>query len=738
MPKRHSETLASGNAISPGFRSEIELRAKTFNEEGRTVEAVISTEQPVMMVDWERMDYVPEILLSSGVEFPKSRQIPFLDSHRRWSVTDQLGSARNITVGDGRVTATLMFSKARQGEEALAAVRDGHVTDVSVGYEVLKRTYIEKGKTKTIGGREYAGPVNVVTKWRLREVSLTPIGADDQAKLRGLDPARCRFIHSPEGDFHVNEQLRALLVSRGMPAELTDEQAQAWIVANPERMAAPAAPASAAPPEQRQAPPAALTADDIARLAAEATARTLANERAARAAFEAEVRSLCELADMPHEFEAARNLADVAAVRTHLAARKADAAATIPHGAAIRFSSSGFDRLQADIGNTITRRAVLNAVGNDSQRAERHLSPELRTFNDSQFRHASLYQLAETTLQALGVRTLGLSREDVAIAAMFGTSKVRGLRSDGPYHTTGSFLNLTMDAINKSMMVGYTEAPSTWRGPMRQGTSVADFKQINRLRMGAIPNLPIWNDTSEPNKASFADARESYAVESRSLGVSFSYKLLVNDDMDALTRTPVMLGAAAARTVNAVAWAQLTSNPTLSDGVALFSDVSGARKRKNFTTGTGAPSVTTLGLLTNLMRQMRGENTPEGAESDDILNLQPRYLVVPSALETVALQLVNSAYDPNSSVNTLVYNPARTMIPVVEPILDANSTLAWYLFADPSTIDTIEVTFLQGQENPLVRSYMDEEKLSMEYYILQTFAAKTMNHRGIQKHKGEA
>ena len=67
MAKRHSDTLASGNAISPGFRSEIELRAKTFNEEGRTVEAVISTEQPVMMVDWERMDYVPEILLSSGV-----------------------------------------------------------------------------------------------------------------------------------------------------------------------------------------------------------------------------------------------------------------------------------------------------------------------------------------------------------------------------------------------------------------------------------------------------------------------------------------------------------------------------------------------------------------------------------------------------------------------------------------------------------------------------------------------
>jgi hypothetical protein len=738
MAKRHSETISSGNAINAGFRSEIELRAKTFSEEGRTVEAVISTEQPVLMVDWERMDYVPEILLSSGVEFPKSRQIPFLDSHRRSSVTDQLGSARNITVGDGRVTATLMFSKARQGEEALAAVRDGHVTDVSVGYEVLKRTYVEKGKTKTIGGREYEGPVNVVTKWRLREVSLTPIGADDQAKLRGLDPARCRFIHSPEGDFHVNEQLRALLVSRGMPAEFTDEQAQAWIVANPERMAAPAAPAPAAPPEQRQAPPAALTADDIARIAAESAARMLANERAARAAADAEIRSLCELADMPHEFETARNLPDVAAVRTHLAKRKADAAATIPHGAAIRFNSSGFDRLKSDIGSVIAKRAVLNGVGGDMKRAERHLTADQLRFDDSHFRHATLYQLAEETLRALGVRTLGLTRDEIAKAAMFGTRHIYGFRSDGPYHTEGSFANLTMDAINKSMMVGYTEVAPTWRGPMRQAQSVPDFKQINRLTMGAIPNLPIWNDTSEPNMASFADAKESYAVESRSIGISYSYTLLVNDDMDALTRTPLMLGASAARTVNAVAWAQVTSNPLLRDGVALFSDVSGARKRKNFTTGAATPTVTSVGELTDLMRQMRGENTPEGAESDDVLNLQPRYLVVPSALETIAKQLVNSTYDPNTSVNSGTYNPAQTLTVVVEPLLDANSRKAWYLFAEPSTIDTIEMTFLQGQEVPLVRSYMDEKKLSMEYFVLQTFAAKAMNHRGIQKHKGEA
>ncbi len=150
----------------PGFRS-LEVRAKTFSEDTRSVDAVISTETPVLMPDYSRMEMVPEVLLSKGAEFPKARQIPFLDSHNRYSVKDQLGSARAITVNDDNITATLVFGKSASGEDALASVRDGHITDVSVGYEVLKKTYVPDGTTKTISGREFAGPVNVVRKEEL-------------------------------------------------------------------------------------------------------------------------------------------------------------------------------------------------------------------------------------------------------------------------------------------------------------------------------------------------------------------------------------------------------------------------------------------------------------------------------------------------------------------------------------------------------------------------------------------
>ena len=146
-----------------GFRS-LEVRAASFDEEKRSVEAVISTETPVSMPDWSRMEMVPEVLLSKGADFPKSRQVPFLDSHNRYSVKDQLGSVRGITINNDNLTATLVFSRAMHAEEAFAGVRDGHITDVSVGYDVLKRQYVPEGQTKTIGGREFSGPVNVVTK----------------------------------------------------------------------------------------------------------------------------------------------------------------------------------------------------------------------------------------------------------------------------------------------------------------------------------------------------------------------------------------------------------------------------------------------------------------------------------------------------------------------------------------------------------------------------------------------
>lgn len=718
------------------FRS-LSVRAETIDAETRSVRTVISTETPIPMMDWDRWEMVPEVLRADGAILPA--QVPFLDNHQRYSVNDQIGSVREIEKSDREIVGRLHFASAAQREWDM--VREGHVTDVSAGYQVIERTYIPKGQKQTVGGREYSGPVSVVTKWRLREVSLTPIGADEQAKLRGFDA-----FPSPEPEgFTMNEQLRSLLESRGMPKGLSDDAAQVWAVDNNFGERAEEKPK--ADPEPK---PAEITPDFVMRTAQEAAKLAIAEATRKQQELRARTDQLLKIAgiinptaELREKLDTCRSIED--AEKTIIEYRANAAQGGVPLTSAPIPAGQQLDKFRDAMSTSLILRcmdgvSMPNELDADKRRElarEKVFPAEKRAKDAEQFRHVGLYDMARTWVEkAHGIDTFGLSREQVATIAMFGperAQKILGFRvREAAYHTTGNFSELTRDAMNKSMMLGYTEYPSTWEFVMRRGASVPDFKQINRMRIGAIPNLPAWNDNKDPEKVSLTDARESYRVETYSAQISFSHRLLINDDMDSLSRVPGMMGAAARRTVNATAWSVITSNPTMSDGVALFSAATGNRKRSNLTTGAGAPSVSTLQTLSNLMMQMRGENTPEGNEGPDILGLTPRYIVGPSALSTTIRQLVLSAYDPANA--NMAYNTAAELIPVIEPLLDANSTTAWYLFADKSQIDTGEVTFLQGYETPVVRMDEDFKTLSQEWIILQTFGAKAMNHRGIQRH----
>ncbi len=693
------------------------FKASTVNGEARTVEAVMSTETPVMMPDWERMEMVPEVLLTKGAEYPA--QIPLLNAHNRHDSKMQIGSVRSISKGNGQITGTLHYASSAQDEWTL--VREGHSTDVSVGYRVLARTFVPRGTTQNIQGRDFTGPVNVVTKWRIQELSQVPIGADEQAKLRGFDPQTLPF---DKETFVMEKELREALVARGMPTEHTDEQAQKWLLENGLREAAKPAPKAEEKPD--------LRIFDEKRLADILEEREKARE-AKQAAFRAEIDAACQLADCEHLRAECYLLADIGKVRERLQAEKSKRATSLGFGP-ITFGPAAEDTQRKAMASALMERALRSATTNTKLIEE--VFPAKERSEHTQFRHASLLDLAKECLILDGYDLRGKTREEIAIAALGWGNKV-GMRSqrDAAYHTTGSFTKLTQDAVNKSMQVGYMEFPSTWDKVFRVGEDAQDFKTIHRMRMGAIPNLPDWPDNTEPDEASLADAEETYKVQPKSLKLSLSYQLLVNDDMSVIGRFPAMFGNAASRTVNAKAWEQITSNPTMSDGVALFAAATGARKRTNLTTGAGAPSVTAVQTLTNLMMQMRGENTPEGNESADILALQPRFIAGGSALSTTIKQLVLSVNDP-AAMNSITYNPTSELVPVIEPLLDAASTTAWYLFASTSQIDTVEVTFLAGHRSPVTRQWMDEETLSQNWAVLQAFAAKALNHRGMQKHAG--
>lgn len=169
----------------------ISIRAATLNEDDRTVDIVIATEGRVEVYDWAADRIVEEVLRIDAGEFPA--QIPLLANHSRWSLEDILGSARNFrdeTLADGTRakigTATVMRDNPK-AERAWSAIRQGHLTDFSVGYRVHDAEEVRAGEKRTIAGQEYAADrrtLRVATRWTAKEVSAVPIGADPRAKAR--------------------------------------------------------------------------------------------------------------------------------------------------------------------------------------------------------------------------------------------------------------------------------------------------------------------------------------------------------------------------------------------------------------------------------------------------------------------------------------------------------------------------------------------------------------------------
>ncbi len=324
-----------------------------------------------------------------------------------------------------------------------------------------------------------------------------------------------------------------------------------------------------------------------------------------------------------------------------------------------------------------------------------------------------------------------MSDADIAQAVMGNQNVLRRYRIErsdfGAFHTTGSFSNILLDAANKTLLAAYEEAPYTWSMWARQGAPAEDFKTINRLRFSEAPNPEEVPETKDYPEKPMSDSRESYNVAKYGESFTVSWETIVNDDLDAISRVPAMHGNAMRRFQNAKVYEVLTSNPTMGDGIALFNS-----SHRNQSASAAAPSVTTLNALYVSMMTQRG------LSADAIINVIPRYLIVPVALSATALELISSTSYAVSNGNqgiTNIYGPtgSRPLTVVVDPQLDASSASIWYAAADPSQIDTVEITFLSGEESPVLESEWNMKNDTYLYKIRQTFGVKAIDWRGLYR-----
>lgn len=637
----------------------LDVVANSYDSAARTVEAVLSAGTPV-----RRYYFTEELEISDAavdVSRVASGVCPLLDSHNQYQLGAVLGRVLSVRFEDGKLIGVLQFADTPAGREIEARVASGELRAISIGYRVRKWQMTEEDDN----GHETWRAVS----WELLEASLVSIPADPNAVVRSLKG-------TPDHGSQEEDDMRRNLPG-GAAAAAPTEPTTAANPADGQRQA-PANPAPVEPQQQRQEPaqqqrPATVSGADVrtaarnAGLSADDTADLLV--RHADAAFTRDAL----MADIGRRF-----------------AERDSGASTVNR---VQVTRDAGDTMRRGMGDAIFHRISPGAELSDVGRA---------------YRGMSLLRMAEDFLGSEGVSVRGMSAVEIAERSL---------------HSTSDFPALMANAMNRRLRSSYEENQPTYRRWARRAPNAPNFKSIDVVQMSALPDLLKVNEGGEVKYGTISDGKVSYVVLTYARALGITRQTIVNDDLRALERVVTGFAGSAARLENRTVYAQLTANPVMPDGTALFHANHG-----NLAGVAGAIAAATLGAGRTAMRLQKGLQNEE-------LNLAPVHLIVPATQEQLAYQYTSSQFVPAKATDTNEFRSGgRTALePIVESILDGNSTTAWYLAASNGQVDTVEYCYLEGTEGVQMSSRIGFTVDGVEVKASLDFGAAVIDHRGLYK-----
>ncbi|BAQ67838.1 Clp protease [Rhodovulum sulfidophilum] len=304
----------------------------------------------------------------------------------------------------------------------------------------------------------------------------------------------------------------------------------------------------------------------------------------------------------------------------------------------------------------------------------------------------------------------------------------RSTRMMGGTHGVSDFAYITTEVMNRSLIAEYDRRGAGWDIVTGPPLTASDFREIHAVRFGGDFQLKTVQENGEYQEARLEDLAEGLKVERRGRTITLSFEAVINDDMGAFLRIPREFAMAARVMESSMVWGLIRTNAkTKSDGKALFH-----ADHRNLAAAAGPISVETIGAA----RKAMWEQTAFGSkDAEDFLQVVADRLIVPPALETVALQFT-TATTPVKDAET---NPYKgTLTPSVVPNLGAaagGSDAAWYLIS--SDLPPVSVAWLDGYESPTVQTIegMNPDKVTMN--ARHIFGVAATEHRGAYRNPGK-
>lgn len=596
----------------------------------------------------------------------RSGDAPLLNNHSSYSLDDVIGVVESADLGRKSGTANVRFARSDEGDKVMAAVADGILRNVSVGYRTYKMEKVEGGDATT--------PVYRAVDWEPYEISMVPMGADAGAGVRSADAA-----------------------TTTNPCDFTEERTM-----DPEIPIPPAPPVAAAL--------AALTVEQTRAAATAERDRLLGIQRrgAVLGCPQADIDEAIRAGTALDAFTATavdkRSLTPPVIDRTPPPISAGDDARdkTVRGMTAWLVQRSGQSQLIAEA--TKVRPDVMTRLGTvDSDPGE--------------FRGMTLVDMARRCLEAANIRTAGMDRQQMVGKAL----TMREVAGAGIAATTGDFPNILENILYKVLLAQYMVTPDTWRMFCKVG-SVTDFRVNKRYRMGTFGSLDALNEAGEFKNKSLPDAeKQSLTAATKGNIIGISRQAIINDDMSAFDTLATMFGRAAALSIEVDVYALLALNaglgPLMTDGLTLFHATHG-----NLTTGAALSAA----AIDADRVAMASQKDPSGNE---VLHLRPATLLLPVGLGGTARQINNSQYDFDTANKFQIANRVGGLF---RDIIDTPRITGTrrYLLADAGVAPTIEVAFVDGQQQPFMDVQQGWRVDGVEWKVREDYGVAAIDFRG--------
>lgn len=661
----------------------------------------------------------PVVVDLAGMEIPES--VPLLTNHE--NKTDSRIGLISAAVRNNVLEITgEIVSDSRDAADIIAQGKAGADWQLSIGADV-KECELVKG-SREVNGQEVEGPFYHIKKSTLREVSVVAVGADAHTNMK----VNAKFnLVNQEGEAMNNKSETKSVSAVSAPNDAVPPEKKPEPEQKPGNPAnKPGEPANKpGEPEKKpdnaektpgqaaaEATPPAIqaSAGDVAATAREAAQNAVKAERERISAIQA----ICdgEFPEIEREAIAGGWTPEVVTKKVLETIRAERPAANV--NISVKTAPEG-----GELRKTIEAAMCLR-VGVSAEQLEKSYGARTVEAGMAEM-DMPLKQLLIECMKLDGIPySRGFDNE--TIRAAFSSVSLPGILSN---------------VANKKLLQSYEAQPIIAMKLCSTG-DLNDFKENDRFRLTDVGDLlPIAAD-GEIKDGGLIEESAKNQLDTYGKKFCLTRKMIINDDLGAFMKVPTAMGNRAARLIDQLFFSRLLSNPAQADGKALFST-----NHKNLL--SGASSALSSDSLKKAIQLFLDQVDADGQP----ISVEPKYLLVPTALKHLAIELTQGATLIMSGTDNAV-RPALNVLSdenlqvISSPYLgnsayEGSSQTGWYLFGDPKTVDTWEIGFLKGKRTPTVeRGETDFNTLGLWFRVYFDLGVREQDHRGMVKANGAA